>query len=460
MTDRKYELGHERVGKLLFRYSTPAMTAMLANSLYNLVDTIFVGQGAGKLALAALAVSFPIQMFILAVAQVVGIGSASVISRSLGAGDARKAERTAGTSFAVVAVLSAVLMVLGLLFLNPLLRAFGATPKVLPYASDYLSIVFCGSIFFAFAVSSNNIVRSEGNAKVAMASMIIGATVNVVLDPILIFGLDMGIRGAALATITGQFCSFLFLCRYFLSGRSLLQIRRWDLKPDWRVLPEVFRIGASSFTRVAAGSAMAIVLNNSIAHYGGDIHLAVMGVTHRTLMVLFMPLIGLVHGLQPIVGFNYGARNMDRVRQAIRTATATATAISSAGFLLLMLFPRPVLGMFSSDSELLTEGPPIVRVMVICLPVVGFHIVGTTLFQAIGKAGPALFLSMSRQVLLVVPLVLILPLRFGLPGIWASFPLADAVSTLITGAWVLSEIRRLKNHPPPATDGTPIEAEL
>ncbi|MBN2307706.1 MAG: polysaccharide biosynthesis C-terminal domain-containing protein, partial [Candidatus Hydrogenedentes bacterium] len=220
MNDRTYELGHDGIGRLLIRYSAPAMLAMFANSLYNLVDAIFVGRGAGTLALAGLAVSFPIQMFILAIAQVVGIGSASIISRSLGAGDQRRAERTAGASFATVAVLSVCLAVLGLAFLKPLLILFGATPAVLPYGVRYLSVILGGCFFFAFSVSSHNIVRSEGNFKVAMASMMIGAGTNIVLDPVFIFGLGMGIRGAATATVISIIVSALFLLGYFVSGRS------------------------------------------------------------------------------------------------------------------------------------------------------------------------------------------------------------------------------------------------
>ena len=443
MADRKYELGHERVGRLLVRYSSPAMFAMFVNSLYNLVDTIFVGRGAGTLALAALAVSFPIQMFVLAIAQVVGIGSASLISRSLGAGDQRKAERTAGTSFATVVLLSLVLTALGLTFLRPLLRLFGATPAVLPYGVAYLSVVMGGCLFFAFSVSSNNIVRSEGNAKVAMISMLIGAVTNVILDPIFIFGFGLGIRGAAIATVIAHFCSFVFLCWYFLSGSSMLHIRLQDLKPDFTVLPEVFAVGASSFGRVAAGSLLAIVLNNSITHYGTDLHLAIIGVAHRVLLFTLMPQFGLVQGLQPIVGFNYGAGNMARVKEALFKASVAATALSTLGFVLLMSCARPILGLFNKEPAMIAEGAGILRMMVLLLPCVGFQIVGASFFQATGKAAPALFLSICRQVLFLVPLLLFLPLRFNLLGLWAAFPLADGLSVCVTAFWVLRAVRRL-----------------
>ncbi|HOZ46668.1 MAG TPA: MATE family efflux transporter [Candidatus Hydrogenedentes bacterium] len=448
MQDRRHELRDERIARLLLKYSTPAVLAMFTNSLYNLVDTIFVGRGAGTLALAGLAIAFPIQMFILAIAQVVGIGSASLISRSLGAGDQRKAERTAGTSFATVAVLSALLATFGLLFLNPIIRLFGATPTVLPYTADYLSIILLGSFFFAFAVSSNNIVRAEGNAKVAMISMMLGAGVNIALDPVFIFGFGMGIRGAAIATVIAQFTSFVFLVGYFWRGNTLLRIRRQDLVPDLSVLPEVFAVGSSSFGRVAAGSVMSVVLNNSIAHYGGDVHLAILGIVHRVILFVLMPQFGLVQGLLPIIGFNYGARNTGRVKEAIGHGILAATVMSTLGFVLLMGFPKIIFGLFSRDVELIGEGACIMRVIVIAMPVIGFQAVGAGLFQAIGKAGPALFLSMSRQVLFLVPLILVIPLWLQLAGIWVSFPLADGLSACVTAGWVLSEMRQLNRMAP------------
>jgi len=447
MVDRKYEMGHEKIGRLLVLYSAPSMVAMSVSSVYNLIDAIFVGRGAGTLALAGLAVSFPIQMILLAFAQVVGIGSASIISRCLGAGDIRKAEATAGASFATVGVMSLILTAAGLVFLTPLLRLFGASDDVLPYAKSFMSVILMGSFFFAFAVSSNNIVRSEGNAKFAMISMLIGAVVNIVLDPIFIFSLGMGIRGAAIATVIAQFCSFLFLCVYFASGRSMLHIRLSDLKPDLRGLPEVLAIGSPSFVRVAAGNLVAIVLNHSVMYYGGNTSLAIFGVCYRLLMFTIMPIIGLVQGMQPIVGFNYGAQNMKRVRETIVKASVFATALSFLAFLLLLVFPEFIFGLFNKDARLISEGSSTIRVIVILLPFVGFQIVGATLFQAIGKAVPALFLSMSRQVLFLVPLLLILPLRFKLAGIWASFPVADLLSVIVTSAWVLAEMRRLERHP-------------
>ncbi len=443
MKNRTHALGHEPVGRLLLKYSLPSIIAMMVGSTYNLVDAIFVGQGAGPLALAALAVAFPIQMFILAIAQVVGIGSSSIISRSLGAGDHRKAERMAGTSFSVVIALSIVLSIIGVEFCEPLLRIFGATPKVLPYGAQFLSVIMGGCFFFAFAISTNSLVRAEGNARLAMSSMLIGAVTNIVLDPVFIFGLGMGIRGAAVATVLANVCSTFFLVRYYLSGKSLLKIRWADLRPDFSLMPEMFSVGMSSFTRVAAGSVLAIIMNNSIAYYGSDVHLAILGIINRMMIFFMMPMFGLIQGLQPIVGFNYGAKNMARVKEAIYRANVAGAVFSVVAFVVLMSFPRLVFRMFNSDPDLIHQGAGIIRVTILWLPFVGYQIVGASLFQALGRAWPALFLSMTRQVLFLAPLILIMPLILGLWGIWVSIPIADALSTGVTTLWVMHEMRRL-----------------
>lgn len=443
MDDRKAELANESITRLLIRYSAPAMIAMFVSSMYNLVDTIFVGYGAGTLALAGLAISFPIQMIILAVGMTVGIGSASIISRSLGAGDPRRAERTAGTSFFVSGVLAILMAVLGLTFLEPLLRLFGATDAILPFAADYLSIIMYGNIFFAVSISANNIVRSEGNAKVAMRSMILGAVVNIILDPIFIFGLDMGIRGAAVATVIANMCTFSYLCRYFMSGNSTLRIGRSDLFPYFQVLPEMFKLGGVSFFQMVVGSLIMIPINHVIGQYGTDVHFAIGGVGNRAIMFFFMPIFGLVQGLQPIIGFNYGARKMGRVIEAVRKASIFATVLATLAFLILMFATKPVLSMFSPDPDLIAKGVPILRIWILVLPLVGFQMVGSSLFQAIGKARPAFILSLSRQVIFLLPLVLLFPRLWGLTGLWVSFPVADFMAISMTAIWVVAELRNL-----------------
>ena len=439
-------LGTMPVGRLLVRLSGPAILGMMVNSLYNLVDTIFIGQGPGTLALAALAVCFPIQMFILAVAQTVGIGSASIISRALGAGDRAKAERVAGGSFATAALLAAVIAALGLSFLDPLLRLFGATDAVMPYARDYLTVILPGGLLFAVAVSSNNLVRSEGNARTAMVSMMVGAGTNIVLDPIMIFGLGLGIRGAAIATITGQAASFVYVISHFGRGRSHVRIRARFLRPRPLIALQSMKIGSASFARVVAGSLMSIALNNSVTAYGSDMHLGLVGVLQRFMTFLLMPLFGLIQGLQPIVGYNYGAKNYCRLRSALKLGVAAATAWMLLCYALIMLFPGEILSIFSSDARLLREGVGIMRILNLVIPVIGFQIVAASVFQALGRAGSALVLALARRVFFLVPLILLLPLWWGLTGVWIAYPVADILATLLTGALFFHEVRLMRRH--------------
>jgi len=438
--DRQYELGHEKIGRLLWKYSAPAIVGMLSNSLYNLVDTIFVGWGAGTQALGALAICFPVQLFILAIAQLVGIGAASIYSRNLGAGNQERADRAAGTSFVMVLILSLTLTVFGLMFLKPILRLFGATPGVLPYAVQYMFIIFLGSFFFAYIVSTSNLVRAEGNAKVAMIAMFVGAGMNIILDPIFIFGFGMGIRGAAVATVIANICAFTYLTHYLLRGKSLLNVRVKYLKPDISLLPEMFAIGSSSFLRVVAGSILAIAVNNSLAYYGTDLHLAIWGVINRMFLFVLMPVFGLTHGVMPIIGFNYGAKDFKRTRQALMLGIYYATGICAFGYLFMYFFANVVIRLFGNDPNMIAEGPLVLRILIMGMPFIGLQVISTGLFQSIGKAGIALVLSTSRQVLFLIPLVLILPLFMKLIGIWLAFPLADFLAALVTWLFTMREL--------------------
>lgn len=443
MNDHRDELANENIGRLLIKYSTPAMVAMLVSASYNIVGAIFVGYGAGTLALAGLAIAFPIQMIMMAVGMTIGIGAASVISRSLGAGNQHRAEQTAGTALVATGIVAGVLSSAAIAFIEPLLRGFGASEDVLPFAADYLRIILIGSILFSVSITSNNIARAEGSVTVAMRSMILGSLVNLVLDPILIFGLNMGIRGAAVATVIANLATFLYLMLYFRSRAGMLRIGLRDLAPQWRLLPEVLQVGASSFFQMVAGSLMSIPVNHVILVYGADIHLAVLGVGNRAMMFFFMPIFGLTQGLQPIIGFNYGARQYRRVLEAARTSVIYATVLSSLAFFVLMVATRPVLRMFSPDPALIAEGVPIIRVVILAMPFVGFQMVGTALFQSLGRAMPALVLALARQVLLLLPLVFILPHYFGIGGLWAAFPIADTVAIAMTALWVSAQMRQL-----------------
>lgn len=443
MNNRSKMLANESIGKLLLKLSAPAMVGMMVQALYNLVDTIYIGNSVGIMGIAGITISFPIQMIVMAIAQTVGIGGASIISRSMGAGDMPRAEKTMGNVFLLLVMLSFSISVLGSIYITPILKFFGATETILPYSVEYLSIILFGTIFFAFAVGSNGIIRAEGNAKMAMITMLISGGLNIILDPIFIFVLDMGIRGAALATVISQASTVIYLVYYFLSGKSAMKFHFHNLKLDTGIVGETFAIGASAFSRQAAGSIMAIVVNNTLSVYGGDAAIAVFGTINRMLMFTFMPLFGVVQGLQPIVGFNYGAKQYQRVKHTIWLSIKVTTLMSCLGFLLLMLFPSKLTWIFNQDPEFISSTTKAIRVIIIALPLIGFQVVGAGMYQAIGKALPSLILSMSRQILFLIPLIIILPRYFQLKGVWMAFPIADFLSALLTFVLVMKEIRIL-----------------
>jgi putative MATE family efflux protein len=443
MMDRKYELGNENLVKLLIRYSTPASIAMIVNSLYNLVDTIFIGKGAGTLALAGLAVAHPVQMISMGVALTVGTGSASIISRALGEGNHEKADEVAGASFMTVAIFGFIMMVAGFLFIEPLLSLFGANETIMPYGKAYLSIVLYGVVFFSVGVSSHHLIRAEGNVRISMNAMIIAALANIILDPIFIFGFKMGIKGAALATVISQVMTFSYVIWYFMSGKSMLKIKREHLRVNFKLLPEVLSIGLPSFARLTAGSFIAIVMNNALIQYGSEMHLAIMNVVTRLVMFLLLPVFGIIQGLQPIVGFNFGAKNMGRVRDALKYGAIGVTAFSTLGFLGLRIFPAPILGLFTDNRDLIAESVPLLNIVIMAMPIIGAQMLGTCLFQALGKAKPALFLSLARQVIFLIPLMIILPRYYQLKGVVYSFPISDVVSFAITFYMVFRELNHL-----------------
>lgn len=440
------ELANSPILKLLIKYSTPAIIGMLVNSLYNVVDTIVVGRGVGTVAIAALTICFPIQMIILASGQTIGIGASSIVSRSLGAKKFDDAYNAAGNSFVFSLIIGLLIMAVGLPFIKPILLLFGATDKILPFASEYLKIIFWGAPFFVYAVSTNNVVRSEGSPMIAMLSMSIGCVLNIILDPIFVFVFDMGIKGVAYATIISQFASFLFLIIYYETGKSILKIKIGNITHiNLHLVKEMFSIGASAFMRNIAGSIVAIFLNNSLKIYGGELYIAIFGIINRLLMLMFMPTFGIVQGMQPIVGFNYGALKLSRVKKTVLTSLKVMTVYLLICFILSELFSKQIFMLFSTDTNLILNGIPVMRIIMIVVPFVSIQIVGTTYAQSVGKAVPALIFSMMRQILFAIPLILILPRFFNLTGIWISFPMSDLLSCIIIFFWLAKELRKLND---------------
>jgi len=433
-------LADERVGRLLIKLSAPAMVGMFVMSLYNVVDTIYIGRGVGPLAIAGITIVFPIQMVVMAIAMMLGIGGASIISRSLGAGDLPKANKTFGNVMTMVISFSIIAATLGNYFLDDLLRIFGATQGILPYAREYASVILYGTVFFSFAMTSNNVIRSEGRAKIAMTAMLVSAIMNIILDPIFIFGLKMGVRGAAIATVLSQITSFVYLIYYFISGKSSLKIHMRDFILKKTIVLECFAIGSASFIRQVSSSVMIVVMNHTLTVYGGDLSIAVFGIMNRMQMFVAMPIFGIAQGLQPIVGFNYGARRLDKAKRVLALSIKAATGVSIIGAVILIVFPRALLSVFSTDPELLAMGTRAVRIFILALPLSGFQIVGATLFQAIGKAQQALWLTISQQITLIT-LIILLPRLFLLDGIFFSFPIAGVLFFFVTLWLYLRQIR-------------------
>jgi putative MATE family efflux protein len=442
--DRNHILADEDIGGLLWRLSVPAMIGMAVMASYNLVDAIFVGRGVGTLGIGALAICFPVQLINLAIGQLIGMGAASIISRALGAGDEARAHRAFGNALMLVIILAVILTASALIFLDQLLKVFGATKEILPYARDYLSIILWGTAFRFYAMSQNNIIRSEGRAKVAMTVMIIGAGVNIVLDPIFIFGLGMGMRGAALATVLAQACTTTFIIHYFSSGRSSISMTLRDLLPSPPVIREMLAVGMSSFGRMVAGSAVVVILNRTLGHYGGNLAIATYGVLNRLLHFAFMPMMGFAQALQPVAGFNYGARRFDMARLSLRVSSVRSTVFATGAFVLMVVFAGPMVQLFTRDPELIALSVPALRIVAIAFPVVGLQVMGATMFLALGRAGPALFLSLSRQIIFLIPLVLLLPLAMGLTGVFVAFPVADVLATAVTVVMLRREFKRLR----------------
>ncbi|MDD4289102.1 MAG: MATE family efflux transporter [Atribacterota bacterium] len=446
MKQNVVRLGQEKINKLLLRLSFPAVVGMVANALYNLVDTIFVGRGVGSLAIGALAIAFPLQMLIVAIAQTVGLGAGSAVSRNLGAGKIDRAKCVVGNSFFCVITLAFTVSAIGLSFIEQILIFFGATQTILPYAHDYVVVILWGLPFFSFAISSNNLIRAEGNAKAAMISMLIGAILNIILDPIYIFVFNLGIKGAALATITAQFCSFLFIIYYIYKKDTFLKIKLRHLKPNLEIIKEIITVGLPSFLRLSSGSIATLLVNQSLRFYGGDLAIIILGVVIKITRFLFMPMFGVVQGMQPIAGYNYGARQYDRVLEVLKLTIKVLLIMSTSICLLMIIWPAKVIGIFTTDLEVIQAGMPVMRLLLFSIPILSIQMTGATLFQALGKAAPAIVFSLLRRVLLFIPLIIALPrfTQLGLMGIWLSYPIADILSAVITWFFLRSEIRKIR----------------
>jgi len=450
MNDRERLLAEGRLWPLIFKFSTPAILGMLVNALYNVVDRFYIGRVPviGPAALTGLGIAFPILSITLAFTLLFGIGSAANISLSLGRKDHAAAERVLGNAFTASAAAALVLTVLGIVFADDLLRLFGASDVTLEYASSYLKTYLLGTVFVTTGLALNHSIRGSGSPMVSALTQVLGAVLNIILDPIFIFVFGMGVRGAAIATVLSQIASFIWVMGYILSKRNLVKLRRDNLAPRWDTLKRIFSIGASPFALQLAASAVSVVANRSLKAYGGDDAIGAMTIMSSLSLLFLMPLFGLNQGLQPIIGFNYGAKSYTRVRQALKKQIFLATVYVVACFCAVVAIPQLLVRFFVTSApeseKLFAAATSALRVLFLGLPLLGVVIPVSNYFQSVGKASVAIVMTLLRQVILLIPLYLILPLFFGLDGIWFALPSADTASFLIT-VFVLSfEVRRLR----------------
>ena len=436
------ELGTQPIGKLLVKQAVPASVGFLIMSIYGIVDTIFVGRWVGSMGIAAITVVMPISFLIASIGMAIGVGGASVISRALGADDKQKATLTFGNQVSLTIVLSIVIVFFGLLYLEEILGLFGGRGPILEPAKAYFEITLYGIPFLAWAMMSNNVMRAEGQAKMAMFVLLVPAFVNMLLDPIFIVWLDWGIKGAAWATAASYVGSATFAIYYFLFGKSEIKITIPNLWPNLQIVKEIFAIGGVTLARQSTISLLSIVLNNGLLFYGGAISVSVYGIINRMMMFTNFPVIGITQGFLPIAGYNYGAEQKERVREVINMAIKYGTLIAFFIFSMIMIFTPWIARIFTNDTTLINQSVPALRLAFLATPLITIQLIGSAYFQATGKALPALLLTLTKQGFCLIPFILILPLFFGLNGIWYAFPIADVLSAGITYYFLRREIQR------------------
>lgn len=442
--NRSKQLGEENIGKLLIQFSIPAIVGMLVNALYNIVDRIFIGKGVGNLGIAGIFVGYPISLILMAFSMLIGLGGNALVSIRLGQKREEDAEKILGNAFVLLILISICIGILGLLTLEPLLKAFGASETILPYSLDYMKIILIGAPLQAIGFGLNNFIRGEGNPKMAMATMLIGAILNTILDPIFIFVFDMGMKGAAIATIISQGASSIWVLSYFFRKKGLLKLKKENLKLKLDIFKEIISIGLAPFSMQIAASMVTVLLNNNLKNYGGDIATSSMAIINSITMLVLMPIFGINQGAQPIIGYNYGAEKYDRVKETLKLAIIFATVISTIGFIFTQIIPGKLISLFGkNETELIEVASKAMRINLSMLPIIGFQIVSANYFQATGKPKQAMFLSLSRQVLVLIPALIILPKLFQLNGVWLASPVSDIIASIITAYFLVRDLKYL-----------------
>ena len=446
-TDKFNELGEKPVGRLLLQYAVPAIIAMTAASLYSLIDGIFIGQGVGDKAIMGLALTAPIMSLTAAFGAMVGVGAATLMSIRLGQKDYASAGRILGNVILMNVAMGLLLGVVLQVFLDPILFFFGASQDTLPYAHDFMTVILTGNVVTHLYLGLNAMLRSTNRPKLAMYATFGSVGINALLAPLFIFVLGWGIRGAALATIVAQCCMLAWQLRLFSDKREFIHLRREILRPEPRIMRDSLTIGLPQFLINACSCLVAIIIPRSMASYGGDVYVGAFGITNRLLMFVVFVVVGLNQGMQPIAGYNFGAGRYDRLERVIRLTILVASCFTGLGFLVGMFLAEPCVAIFAKDApDLIHEAAHGLRIVVLFFPVVGMQIVSTAFFQSIGSPGKSIFLSLSRQLIFLVPALLLLPHLFDTPtdGVWYAMPLADALASLLSFTLLVQQIRKMR----------------
>lgn len=438
------ELEKANVGRLMLKYFVPAFIGVFVNALYNIVDRIFIGQGVGAEALSGISVIFPVMLIMMGFGMLIGIGSGVLVSINLGRKNIEMAEKTIGTGFSLMFTVSVAVMFITYLLKEPILHSFGSTPETFQYANDYLNIILAGTPFMVIGFSLNNVIRSEGNARIAMISMILSSITNVVLDYIFIFKLNMGVKGAAYATIISMFVLMVWVLVHFRGKRSVVKLRKKNIGIDWKILKEIVAIGMAPFAMQIAGSFVHGLLNKKLIAFGSDLAVGAMGIINSVLTIFIMAIVAINMATQPIIGFNYGAKSIKRVKDAVRISLIASTLIAVFAFAVIQAIPGLIVKLFNNDSQVLYDiSVNGIRLVILALPIVGFQVVASNFFQSVGKAKLAMFATLFRQVIMLIPLIYIFPGFWGINGIWLAFPVADSMSAIAVSIMLIREWNRL-----------------
>jgi putative MATE family efflux protein len=440
----EHNLATESIGKLLWTYTLPAMVGTVVMSVYNIVDRIFIGQGVGPLAISGLALTFPFMIVLMAFGMLIGAGSASRISITLGENDTEKAEKILGNAVTLTFLISGTVVLLSLIFMTDLLRLFGGTENTIQYAYDYMIIIIPGGVLTALYFGLNNIMRASGHPRKAMFNILLGAVVNLILDPIFIFVFDWGIQGAAIATVISYFIGTVNGVGHFLLKTTPIRFHFRNLKLEKDIIWSIISIGLSPFSMQIGASFVVVLINSTLLKYGGDLAIGAYGIVNSINMLVIMFIIGLNQGSQPIIGFNYGAKNYHRMFVTLKYSLVVGTVLSTLGFVFGTFFPHQIVSLFTRDVALQQIATEAQRISVMMFPIIGFQIVVSNFFQSIGKAKMSIALSLTRQFIFLIPAIFILPPIFGLSGAWAVMPVSDGLSSIVSALTFLWFYKKFK----------------